>query len=94
MDKFLENLYDSFYTPPDMEELKQETKACYQTLLDRLDKPEQRLVLKIIDDKDIMAENLSLDSFVRGFQLAWSLTNELAHYQSGHPMPDVHSLSE
>lgn len=63
MDKFLENLYDSFYTPPDMEELKQEIKACYRTLLDRLDKPEQRLVLKIIDDKDIMAAEMSRQNY-------------------------------
>ncbi|SCI78381.1 Uncharacterised protein [uncultured Clostridium sp.] len=35
-------------------------------LIERLDKPERKLVLKIIDGKDRIAENLSEDSFISG----------------------------
>lgn len=46
-------------------------------LQERLAKPEWKLVLRIIDDESAIANELSLDSFLYGFGLAWKLTNEL-----------------
>lgn len=43
-------------------------------------------MLQIIDDKDQIAENLSTDSFISGFRLAWRLANELNHYEKVHPL--------
>ena len=74
-------LYDHFYQPPEMGETKAEIDEAHQALVDRLEKPERRLVLKIIDGKDRIAEDLSEDSFISGFQLAWQLANELNQYQ-------------
>lgn len=74
-------LYDHFYQPPEMDKTKAEIDEAHQTLVDRLEKPECRLVLKIIDGKDRIAEDLSEDSFISGFQLAWQLANELNQYQ-------------
>ncbi len=76
-------LYDSFYQPPEMAKTKAEIDEAHQTLVERLEKPERRLVLKIIDGKDRIAEDLSEDSFISGFQLAWQLANELNQYQKG-----------
>ena len=51
-----------------------------------LDKPERRLVLQIIDAKDQIAEDRSIDSFIAGFRLAWRLSNELNMYEKTRPM--------
>ena len=56
-------------------------------LVERLDKPKRKLLLRIIDAKNRYAVELSLDSFVCGFKLAWQLTNELNHYRDGHSTP-------
>ena len=81
----LKNLYDRFYTPPEFSEQKQEVEECHQTLIKVLEKPERRLVLRIMDAQNLMAEERSIDSFLCGFKLAWNLSNELNHYESGHP---------
>ena len=54
-------------------------------LIDRLEKSERKLVLRIIDTQNLIAEDRSIGSFLCGFQLAWELSNELNHYESGHP---------
>ena len=85
--KRLENLYDYFYIPPDQTELKREIEECHQTLIERLEKPGRKLVLKIIDAKDQSAVALSLDSFISGFELAWRLSNELNSYEKERSAP-------
>ena len=42
--------------------------------------PERKLVLQIIDSKDRIAEDTSIDSFISGFELAWKLSAELNYY--------------
>jgi hypothetical protein len=49
-----------------------------------LGKSERRLVLQIIDAKDRIAEDTSIDSFIAGFELAWKLSIELNHYENEH----------
>ena len=86
MNKLLKDLYDCFYIPPELSAQKQEIEECHQTLINVLDKPERRLVLRLIDAKDYLAEEMSMDSFVCGFRLAWRLANELNSYlENGRP---------
>jgi len=80
--KLLKDLYDCFYTPPELQAQKQEIDECHQALSDALGKPERRLVLQIIDAKDHIAEETSIDSFTAGFELAWKLSVELNHYEN------------
>lgn len=80
MDEILKSLYDNFYKPPEAAALKQEAEDNHRLLIDRLEKPERKLVLRIIDAKDSIAGQLSLDSFICGFKLAWRLSIELNHY--------------
>lgn len=77
MDELLKMLYDTFYEPLPETELKQSIKENHQQLIDRLEKPERKLVLRIIDAQDQIAEELSTDSFIARFQLAWRLASEL-----------------
>ena len=79
--KLLKDLYDCFYTPPELPAQKREIEECHQTLSEVLGKPERRLVLRIIDAKDRIAET-SIDSFIAGFELAWKLSVELNHYEN------------
>ena len=67
--KLLKDLYDCFYTPSELPAQKQEIEKCYQALSEVLGKPERRLVLQIIDAKDRIAEDTSIDSFIAGFEL-------------------------
>ena len=77
----LKDMYDCFYTPPEFSEQKQEVEECHQTLIQVLEKPERRLVLQIIDAKDRIVEDTSIDSFISGFELAWQLSMELNQYE-------------
>ena len=82
MNKLLKDLYDCFYTPPELAATKREIEECHRALIEALDKPERRLVLKIIDAKDHISEDTSLDGFISGFRLAWKLAVELNYYEN------------
>ena len=83
MNETLRLLYDKFYTPLPMVESEQEVETCHRQLIERLDKPERKLVLRIID------EQRSVDSFICGFRLAWEMANELNHFETNrHPSPE------
>ena len=81
MKELLKALYDTFYKPLPETKLKQEVEDCHQKLTEALDKPNRRLVLQIIDAKDHIREDISIDSFISGFILAWQLGNEISVYQ-------------
>ena len=81
MKELLKDLYDCFYTPLELPEQKQEIEECHQALIEVLEKPERRLVLQIIDAKDRIVEDTSIDSFISGFELAWQLSMELDQYE-------------
>ena len=83
MNELLKAMYDNFYEKLPATEIKEEIEECHQVLIDRLEKPERRLVLHIIDCKDQIAEDLSIDSFICGFRLAWKLSQELNMYDKG-----------
>ena len=81
MNNLLKNLYDCFYTPPEFSEQKREVEECHQALIKALEKPERRLVLRIMDAQSLMAEKRSIDSFISGFELAWRLSMELNQHE-------------
>ena len=83
--KLLKDLYDCFYTPPELSAQKQEIEECHRALSEAFGtfgKPERRLVLRIIDAKDRIAEDTSIDSFITGFELAWKISMELNYYEN------------
>ena len=86
MNETLKALYDRFYEKLPATQLKAEIERCHQELIEKLDKPERKLVLQIIDCKDQIAEDLSIDSFIAGFHLAWKLSQELNTYDREHPI--------
>ena len=88
MNETLKLLYDRFYTPLPMVGSEQEVETCHRQLIERLDKPERKLVLQIIGAQNLMIEQRSVDSFICGFRLAWEMANELNHFEMNrHPSP-------
>ena len=83
MNELLKTLYWNLYTPYVNEESEQELDVCHKQLIEVLGKPERKLVLRIIDGKDRLADELGLDSFIFGFKLATQLAHELKKYD-GH----------
>lgn len=88
MNDTLNQLYNRFYSPLPMEEPEKEIEDCHRQLIERLEKPERKLVLRIMDAQGLIAEERSMDCFFCGFQLAWELACELNHFK-----PDRHSSS-
>ena len=88
MNETLKLLYDRFYTPLPMAEASHEVETCHRQLIERLDKPERKLVLRIIDAQNLMIEQRSVDSFICGFRLAWEMANELKRYLEERPEPE------
>ena len=60
MNETLRLLYDRFYTPLPMVESEQEVETCHRQLIERLDKPERKLVLRIIDAQNLMIDRATL----------------------------------
>ena len=77
MTELLKTLYWNLYTPYVNEEATQKLDDCHKQLIDVLGKPEWKLVLRIIDGKDRLADEIGLDSFIFGFKLATQLAHEL-----------------
>ena len=75
--KLLKDLYDYFYVRPELDEQEEEVTACHKALIAALEKPERKLVLRIIDAQDSIIEQTSLDSFIAAFELAWRLSIEM-----------------
>ena len=86
MNEMLKALYDSFYEKLPATQLRVEIERCHQELIERLEKPERKLVLQIIDCKDQIAEDMSIDSFIAGFHLATRMSQELNIYEKEHPI--------
>ena len=85
MNETLKNFYDRFYTPLTVSGASQEIEDVHRQLIQRLNKPERKLILRIIDAKDHIAEERSIDSFICGFELAWKLSSELNSYDETRP---------
>lgn len=86
MSELLKAIYNDFYNKPPAVQLKEEIERSHQTLIGRLDKADRSLVLNVIDYKDQIAEELSIDSFIAGFHLGWKLGNELNVYDRENPV--------
>lgn len=80
MDNILKLLYHHFYRMPENTPNEKRIQANHRLLSQRLNKRNSKLVLRIIDDKDLICSDVSLDSFICGFRLAWQIANEIQNY--------------
>lgn len=82
MNIILTKLHDLFLASTPNPGLERLVENNHKRLMRTLGKTERRLVLEIIDAKDQIAENASIDGFAAGFELACRLCGELSHVQN------------
>lgn len=83
MKTILEELYDSYNTFVPDPTAQAEVDTAHQALIRSLEKPERKLVLRIIDNKDLIAGARARESFECGFWLAWRLCAQLNMIDNG-----------
>ena len=89
MQTILNELFDQYNRfVPDTEFL-QEVENAHQQLRQRLEKPERKLVLRIIDNKDLIAGARARESFHCGFWLAWQMLSQVHNYDSGRSVEEI-----
>lgn len=71
MNNILDELYRQFYHPSPQGNLHEEIEEVHQQLIERLKKLERKLILGIIDTKDMIAGIRAQESFNYGLWLAW-----------------------
>lgn len=83
---YLDELYSQYKRfVPDSDFLR-EIENAHQQLRQSLEKSERKLVLRIIDNKDLIASERGKESFQCGFWLAWRLFSELHTYNGGRSL--------
>ncbi|MFT8927921.1 MAG: DUF6809 family protein [Sporolactobacillus sp.] len=80
MDDLLEKLYRHFYTQPAYPEWTQKIEGMYHALSDHLTKEDQQSVLRLLDAKDVVISEISMDSFIRGVQLGYVFAQKMKDY--------------
>lgn len=80
MENILNELYDHLYFMPHKTLQEKRIEATHSLLIQRLSKRNRKLVLRIIDDKDQICEDVSLDSFICVFRLAWQIANQIQNH--------------
>ena len=75
---YMRALRNKFYTPPESEKLRRELDAVHADLHERLNRDEQKLLLRITDLQCSLQDEASLHSFFAGYKLASGIHRELA----------------
>ena len=74
-------LHRKFWKELPKPKLERQYDEAFRELMRRLEKPERKLVLRLLDTRGLLAENAAFDSFACGLWLALGLTTELQHYE-------------
>ena len=83
MKNILIELYNSFYKKPKNIPQEQRITSNHMLLINRLSKRDRKLVLRIIDDKDQICDDISLDSFIKGLLLGTRIANGIINESDG-----------
>ena len=75
---YMTALYLRFKSPSQRsQDLKQQVTILYRQLASRLEKPERKMLLQLVDLEDALRDQSNLDSFVSGFRLGNGIQREL-----------------
>jgi len=78
MNDYMRALYHRFdFSNVRMERLRRMIDETHDRLTEQLDKPERKLLLKLIDLEDVFRDQACLNSFMSGFRLAQGIQQEL-----------------
>ena len=77
MYEYMRELHRLFNTQPSCAEQLTQVETLKTDLKKHLDEEERKLLLRLLDTRDVMDYEISLESFTAGFRLAYGLTREL-----------------
>ena len=77
MNDYMRALHQRFFQKPLCAEQQREIQLARLELRNRLDKPERRTLLRLLDAEALMREKISLASFTAGFKLAAGIAKAL-----------------
>ena len=78
MHDYMNALYRHFNTTPQsIQDLEQEVSHAHKQLSGKLEPPERRLLLRLVDLEDTLQYKSGLNSFIEGFRLACGIHQEL-----------------
>lgn len=83
MPQLMNQLYRNFYNHPDTAEEKQRLQSNTALLKRNFSKWQKKILLRIIDDKDLICTIVTKDSFEQGFRLGVKLTTEIYNPKGG-----------
>lgn len=81
MKDVLETLYQHFYVIPQHTAQDKRIEVNYQVLAQHLNQEDLNRMMHIMDDKDLLLSEVSMDSFIRGFQLGMTLFHQVSVYK-------------
>lgn len=82
MQNLLDELHDQYNRfVPDID-IQKKIEECHQQFIRSLEKPERKLILRIIDSKDLISGFRAKESFACGFWLAWRMLSQLRSYDN------------
>lgn len=77
MHDYMQALQQRFFRKSQCEELRQTVDTTSKELFTRMGDEDKRKLLLIVDSMDAIREEVSLESFIAGFKLAWGISREL-----------------
>ena len=83
MPQTIERIYCSFYKRPDTAEERRRLQSNISLLKRNFSKWQKKILLRIIDDKDLICSIIAQDSFEQGFRLGVKLTTEIYQPKGG-----------
>lgn len=97
MESIFEVFYRKLYVRPRFNRLERVAEYNHRQLIERLSKRNRKLVLRIIDARDQICDDVSLASFICSFRLAWQTANQIQNYDgcsdcSQRAEPDTRQL--
>lgn len=77
--EYMRALRQRFFTEPGAA-LQREIEESWRGLSERMSRADQQQILRLADLQAALLEEISLESFVAGFQLAYGIAGELSSY--------------
>ena len=77
MHDYMRALQQRFFRKPQCEELRQTVDITCKELFTRMSGEDKHKLLLIVDSMDAIRDEVSLESFIASFKLAWGISREL-----------------
>ena len=77
MHDYMRALQQRFFRKPLCEDLRRTVEDTCGEFLKRMSDEDKRKLLLIVDSMDAIRDEVSLESFIAGFKMAWGISREL-----------------